>query len=114
MLPRLPDKPTGAASRARREAPDRQLTQSAAARAARILDVLDLVERHVDELAADLLDLADIDRLHDVAGLGIDRHRAARAVPFHSLGGGDQGVAVGLAAGLLQRLVDRVHAVVAD
>jgi len=25
MLPRLPDKPTGAASRARREAPDRQL-----------------------------------------------------------------------------------------
>src|SRR5687767_4898116 len=46
----------------------------------RILDVLDLVEDHVDQLAADLLDLADVDGLHHVAGHRIDRHRAARAV----------------------------------
>src|SRR5262245_15515468 len=46
----------------------------------RILDVLDLVERDVAQVAADLLDLADIDRLDDVAGLRIDRDRAARAL----------------------------------
>src|SRR3990172_6363682 len=74
----------------------------------RILDVLDLVELHVDELAADLLDPAQVDRLHDVARLGIDQDRAARALPFHALGSGDQGVTVGLAAGLLQHLEDQV------
>ena len=57
--------------------------------------------------------LADVDVLHDVAGLRIDRHRAARAFPLHALGSGDQRVAVGLAAGLLERLVDEVHAVIA-
>src|SRR5207247_10610729 len=87
--------------------------QLAAARSRRVLDVLDLVEGNVDELVADLLHPPDIDRLHHVAGVGIDRHRAARALPLQTLGGGDEGIAVGLAAGLLQRLVDGVHAVIA-
>src|SRR2546422_7974976 len=52
-------------------------------------------------------------RSHHVARLGIDRHRPARAVPLHPPGGGDQRLAVGVAGGLLQRLVDHVHAVVA-
>src|SRR5258708_26936229 len=77
--------------------------RSAAARPRRILDVFDLVERDIDKLAADLLHPADIDRLHDVAGLRVDRHRTARAHPFQSLRRRDQGVAVGLAARLLQR-----------
>src|SRR5262249_12715129 len=53
----------------------------------------------------------DIDGLDDVAGLRIDRHRLARALPGHSLGGVDETFAVGLAASLLERLVDEVHAV---
>src|SRR4029079_11634402 len=59
-----------------------------------------------------LLDTPDVDSLDHVASLGIDHHRAARAFPAHALDSGDQRVAVGLAAGLLQRLVDGVHAVV--
>ena len=51
--------------------------------------------------------------LHDVAGLGIDLDGAARALEADALGRRDQAVAIGLAAGLLQRLVDDVHAVVA-
>ena len=59
------------------------------------------------------LHLADVDGLDDVAGLGVDRHRPARALPGHALGRLDQGVAAGVAVGLLQRLVDQVHAVIA-
>src|SRR5215472_18910058 len=84
-----------------------------AARARRILDVLDLVERDVDELAADLLHPPDIDGLHHVAGIGVDRHRSARAVPLQPLGRRDQGIAVGVAARLLERLVDGMYAVIA-
>src|SRR4051794_16299037 len=79
----------------------------------RILDVLDLVELHVAQLIADLLDAPDIDRLDDVAGLRVDRDRAARALPGHALGGRDQAFAVGLEAGFLQRLIDEVRAVIA-
>ena len=50
--------------------------------------------------------------LHDVARLRIDRDRAARAFPRHALHRRDQRVAVGIAAGLLQRLIDQVHAVI--
>src|SRR5512134_242137 len=71
------------------------------------------VERHVYELVADLLDAANVDRLHHVARLGVDRHRAARAFPLQALRRRDHRLAVGVALGLLQRLVDRVHAVVA-
>src|SRR5271170_7585838 len=83
------------------------------ARLHRVLDVLDLVELDVAQAVADLLDAADVDREDDVAGLRIDRDRAARALPAHALGGGDERIAVGLAAGLLQRLVDELHAVIA-
>src|SRR5262249_53324825 len=85
----------------------------AAARARRGLDVLHLVERDVAELAADLLHPPDIDRLHHITGIGIDRHRSARAVPLQPLGRRDQGIAVGVATRLLQRLVDGAHAVIA-
>src|SRR5437773_8924043 len=77
----------------------------------RVLDVLDPVDLDVDEAPADLLDAADIYRLDDVAGFRIDGDRAARAFPFHSLGRSDERLGVGLAAGLLQGLVDEVHAV---
>src|SRR5258705_574161 len=83
------------------------------ARPRRILDLLDLVERDIDEFAADLLHPPDINRLYDVARLGIDRHRATRAIPCHALGRRDQGLAVGLAAGPLDRRGDGVHAVIA-
>src|SRR6266571_144055 len=77
----------------------------------RVLDVLDLVDLDVDQPAADFLDTADINRLDDVASLRIDSDRAARAFPFHALGGRDERLGVGLAAGLLQSFVDEVHAV---
>src|SRR6266571_959917 len=77
----------------------------------RVLDVLDLVDLDVDEAPADLVDAADIDRLHDVASLRVDRDRAARTFPLHALGGGYERLGVGLAAGLLQRFVDEVHSV---
>src|SRR4029077_13020850 len=50
---------------------------------------------------------------YDVARFRIDLDRAAWTFPLHALGGGDQRIAIGLAAGLLQRLVNEVHAVVA-
>src|SRR5207247_10043825 len=74
----------------------------------RILDVIDLVELDVDDLSANFLHSPDIDGLDDVARLLIDRHRAARALPGHSLGGVDATLAVGLDAGLFDRRVDEV------
>src|SRR4030081_2472435 len=79
----------------------------------RILDRIEGRELDVVELALHLLDLADVDVLDDVAGLRIDRDRAARAAPwsdrdraarafpFHALHRIDQGFAVGLALGLI-------------
>src|SRR3954462_2491133 len=51
----------------------------------RILDRIEGRELDVVELAPDLLPLADVDVLDDVAGVRIDRDRAARALPFHAL-----------------------------
>src|ERR1700730_1855666 len=82
-------------------------------RLACVLDGFKGLEFDVVELAVDLLDLADVDVLHDVAGFRVDRDRAARAFPLHPLHGLDQGVAVGLAAGLLQRFIDQVDPVIA-
>src|SRR5258707_9662527 len=82
-------------------------------RLAGILHRLEGREFDVVEFAVDLLDLADVDVLDDVAGFWIDRDRAARAFPLHALHRRDQFVAVGLAAGLLQRLVDQMDAVIA-
>src|SRR6185295_16367596 len=53
----------------------------------RVLDVVDLVELHVDERAVALFHPPDVDRLHHVARLRINRHRPARAFPAHALGG---------------------------
>src|SRR5262249_32439936 len=77
----------------------------------RVLHVLDLVDLDIKKLACDFFYAPDIDRLDDVAGFGVDRNRAPRALPLHALGRGDEGLAVGVAAGLLERLVDQVHAV---
>src|SRR5437879_10031707 len=54
-------------------------------RLAGVLHRLEGREFDVVELTVDLLDLADIDVLHDVAGFRIDRDRAARTFPFHAL-----------------------------
>src|SRR5438046_1397603 len=77
----------------------------------RVPDVLDPVDLDVEQPAADFLDTADINRLDDVGSLRIDGDRAARAFPFHALGGRDERLCVGLAAGLLQSLVDEMHPV---
>src|SRR5262245_25885649 len=79
----------------------------------RIFHVRDRFELDVDDVVADLFDPADVDVLNYVAGCRIDRDRAARALPLHPLGGCDEGIAVGLAAGLLERLINEVHAVIA-
>src|SRR6202047_957033 len=62
------------------------------ARLRRVLHVRHVVEFDVAQSVADLLDAADVDGLDDVAGFRIDHHRAARALPAHALGGGDQRV----------------------
>src|SRR2546421_6294246 len=78
----------------------------------RVFDGVEGGELHVVKLAIDLLDLADVDILNDLARLRVNGNRPARAFPFHSLHRGDQGLAVGLALGLLEGLVDEVHAIV--
>src|SRR6202011_530099 len=80
---------------------------------AAILDGLERRKLDIVELAVDLLDLADIDVLHDVAGFRIDRDRTARALPLHPLHRLDQRIAVSLAAGLLQRFINQADAVIA-
>src|SRR3569623_650248 len=70
---------------------------------AEILDGFEGCELDVVELAVDLLDLADVDVLHDIARLRIDRDRTAGAFPLLPLHGFDQLGAVGVAIGLLQR-----------
>src|SRR6201995_318114 len=72
-----------------------------------VLHVREGLELDIVELAVLLLDLADVDVLDDVARLRVDRDRAARALPLHALHGLDQLVAVGVAARLLERLVDQ-------
>src|SRR5262245_41531062 len=79
----------------------------------RVLDGVEGRELDVIQLAALPLDLANVDVLHDVARLRIDRDRPARTFPAQTLHGRDQAVAIRLAAGLLQGFVDQVHAVVA-
>src|SRR5579871_7017743 len=79
----------------------------------RILDVGERLELDRPGRAVLFLDLADVDILHDVAGARIDRDRTARAFPFHALHGADHGIGIGIAAGLFQRLVDQIHAVIA-
>src|ERR1700678_4307979 len=82
-------------------------------RVGRTLDVGDRGDFHVDEVTVDLLDLADVDRLHNVARLRVDADGTARAFPAQAPGGVDERFPVGLAPGLLQRQVDQVHTVIA-
>src|SRR5580704_10845019 len=83
------------------------------ARLGRVLDAVDFVELDILQRLADLLDMTDINGLHDVARFRIDADRTARALPSHALGRRDQRVAVGLAAGLLQSFIDEMRTVVA-
>src|SRR5574337_280911 len=87
---------------------------SRAGRQSRVLwvDRLEGFELDVLQHAVDAFELADVLVLDDVARLRVDLDRAARARPLQALGGGDEGVTAGVAVGLLQRLVDQVHAVV--
>src|SRR5690606_12460552 len=78
----------------------------------RVLHIRDLVDDDVLQLAINLLNLADVDRLNHVARLGLDGHRPARALPRHALGRCHEDVAAGSAIGLLHHLVDEVHAVI--
>src|SRR5690348_9011186 len=78
----------------------------------RILDHREGFEFDVGELAVDLLDPADIDILNDVAGQRIDHERSTWAVgglvvleDLHRL------IAVELAVGLLDEVIDHRHAV---
>src|SRR5271167_3992530 len=66
-----------------------------------VLHVLDLVELGVDQLAIHALDLAEIDCLDDIAGIGVDHDRAARAVDLEALEGLHRLVAIDLALELL-------------
>src|SRR5690606_37928250 len=77
-----------------------------------VLYLRNFADDDVLQLAVNLLHLADIDGLHVVARIGVDAHRAARALPRHALGGFDQRVAGRIAIRGLQRLVDQVHAVI--
>src|SRR5689334_686096 len=72
---------------------------------ARVLHVLDHVELDVPQLPVLLLDLAQVDVLHDVAGLCVDVHGAARTFEDLAFHPADEGFAAALAAGLLQRLI---------
>ena len=63
-------------------------------------------------MAAALVDLADVDVVHHVAGLRVDAHGAARALKRLALHGVQKRLAVGALAGL-GGLVDDPHAVVA-
>ena len=75
----------------------------------RILHVIDFVDLRVLGFAVHFLNSADIDGLHDVAGIGVDRYLAAR-LSISYLWRQQSKIAVGLAAGLFQRLVDQMHA----
>src|SRR5512147_1436262 len=79
---------------------------------ARVDDRLELVELDVLKLAAALLDLAQVDVLHDVARRRVDRDRAARARRLPALGDLHRLVRVDVAAALRDDLVDERHAVV--
>src|SRR5439155_12210033 len=78
----------------------------------RVFDVGKLVELDVIENAVDLLDAADVNRLHDVARVGIDHDRAARAHELHALDRTHETIRIDRAARFLQRLGNGRHPVV--
>jgi hypothetical protein len=66
-----------------------------------VLDGVEGIKLNIIKFAVGFLDPTHLDVLDDVAGFGVDRDWAARAFPGHTLHGGDEGVAVGRATGLL-------------
>src|SRR4029077_5179403 len=76
----------------------------------RVFHVREGLELLRPQVPVDLLDLAHVDVGDDVAGRGVARDRAARAFERHALHRRDQLVAVGVAAGLLQRLGEQTQA----
>src|SRR5712691_11071993 len=56
----------------------------------RIVDRLECLEFDAVKSAFDLLDPANVDVLDNIAGFWIDRHRATRTFPRHSLHGLDE------------------------
>src|ERR1700687_1589098 len=98
IIPSVTDSPTDSRNNSIPKAnPSKSTPPSAASIGLLLLPALpgrvfhhrDGVERHVHQLAADLLDAADVDVLHHVARLRVDHHRAARGLPLPPLGGGD-------------------------
>jgi len=70
-----------------------------------VFDVFDHIKFHVVQLAVFLLHFAQVDVLHDVAGLGVDEDRAAGALENLALHGCQQGITTALALGSLERFV---------
>src|ERR1700733_7576317 len=78
----------------------------------RILDHRDRRNLDIGQLAVDLLDLADVDVLDDVAGVGVDLDRPARAVRVLPVRQERYRLVAGkLALGLLNQIEDRGHPV---
>ena len=69
-------------------------------------------ELHAVELPVHFLDFADVDVLHDVARLRVDRNRPPRAFPGHALHRSEHDVAIGVSVRLLERLIDQMQAVI--
>src|SRR5882762_12263 len=80
---------------------------------ARILEVREAVDLDVHELSVLLLDAPYVDGLDDVAGLGVDLYRPARALRLIALEELHRLVGIHLASELLHHLRDRRHPVVA-
>src|SRR5215831_2302401 len=78
-----------------------------------VLDGLERRELDILQLAIDLLDLAHVNVLHDVTRVRVDRDRPTRAFPLHALHRRYESVTVRASAGLLERLINDVHGVVA-
>ena len=76
-----------------------------------ILDGFKGLQLHIVELTVDLHDLADVDILNDVSRFRIDGDGTARALSCHFLHRCDECIAIGISAGLFQRIIDQVHAV---
>src|SRR5260370_32096143 len=79
----------------------------------RVLNSLKGSELDIVEFAVDPLDLADINILDDVSCLRIDRYRPARTLPFRAFHRAHERVAVGIAIGLLEGLIDEMHSIIA-
>src|SRR5579859_981556 len=74
-----------------------------------IPDVFVAFDLDVLQVTPGFLDAANIDRVDDVAGVGIDRDVSTRTLPTQPFDGGDHAVCIGIAVGFAQRRIDGVH-----